>query len=857
MPARQRSGCAAWLALALVATSGVRASAQTPTAQAPAPQRALSVDDLLRTELLGYVGWLGDAPLLEHAPALIDRPFYQTGIPWAAARILTSDHPGGPLRPFFPHREGSGYSIASVSPDRKRVLLREITARSTSVVLVEAGSGASRVIAPTPFNDHQDKGFAWIADTEFLFSVRDVDDEHLPMRHIHVAADALGAAWSATRTGRAGTATVVSSRSLPAWPRPLAGQLLHFDVAKSRASAIADGVYLNHTISPSGRFVSALRRGEYHATRPRDGAMTPLTNALTVLRLHGADRAEVKEACPDCEVVAESIQWASGSDELYFYAKPRFASWRDGAFHRYRAEQDALERIDLRGLDWSGWEYFPSPLFSEPKPYPLAPLATGVAVLARDPDQPDGGRWMFLPRTGGPAVNLGDDATRFMGAALATRGDCIAARSDSALWKLCAGARAVNLTRKLGDVTAVVTPEQAPAFGPAPAERNSSIVTVELRKGETRAIYNVDPMSGNTHRLATLSKTESVRSISPTHSASIIVDAAPSGSAVLLASADRRSELIRLNAHFREIRWPRAHKITYQAEGETLSSCVWRLPGDAGAPPPPIVVSVYPDVSSRKECEHRGGPGFGLDSGLPDTWSPNYLASLGYAVVMPATPHRLLNAENEASARLTALVEAAIDATGREGLGDVSRVGLFGVSQGGYSALKVLTQTTRFRAAIAGFSQSDYASDYGDVHMVDSIAPTIHGWGDKAVWYQADNGLVAPDAPWRRPEWFLRSSPYMHADKIATPLMLVGADLDTFASLNQFSMMFTALWHERRDVDFVRYWGEGHWLENPHNLRDFDARVRAWFGALVKGDGKLPPPGNQLPTNFDGTAPGR
>ena len=41
--------------------------------------------------------------------------------------------------------------------------------------------------------------------------------------------------------------------------------------------------------------------------------------------------------------------------------------------------------------------------------------------------------------------------------------------------------------------------------------------------------------------------------------------------------------------------------------------------------------------------------------------------------------------------------------------------------------------------------------------------------------------------------------------------------------------MFTALKRQNKRAEFVRYWGEGHTLNSPANIRDLWARVFAWF----------------------------
>jgi dipeptidyl aminopeptidase/acylaminoacyl peptidase len=41
--------------------------------------------------------------------------------------------------------------------------------------------------------------------------------------------------------------------------------------------------------------------------------------------------------------------------------------------------------------------------------------------------------------------------------------------------------------------------------------------------------------------------------------------------------------------------------------------------------------------------------------------------------------------------------------------------------------------------------------------------------------------------------------------------------------------MFTALYRQNKPAAFVRYWGEGHGIESPANIRDMWVRVFAWL----------------------------
>ena len=83
-------------------------------------------------------------------------------------------------------------------------------------------------------------------------------------------------------------------------------------------------------------------------------------------------------------------------------------------------------------------------------------------------------------------------------------------------------------------------------------------------------------------------------------------------------------------------------------------------------------------------------------------------------------------------------------------------------------------------------------------------------------------------SPYVNPEKYIRNSPLFHASQINSPPLLIQSDLDAF-SLNQYEMLFTALYKERKEVKFLRYRGEGHRPSSPANIRQSTAMMLAWY----------------------------
>jgi hypothetical protein len=72
--------------------------------------------------------------------------------------------------------------------------------------------------------------------------------------------------------------------------------------------------------------------------------------------------------------------------------------------------------------------------------------------------------------------------------------------------------------------------------------------------------------------------------------------------------------------------------------------------------------------------------------------------------------------------------------------------------------------------------------------------------------------------------------------------MIVQGDLD-YVAIQQGEEFFNSLYRQGKRAEFVRYWGEGHVLESPANIRDMWRRIEAWLdaaGDLARdGDGRF------------------
>jgi dipeptidyl aminopeptidase/acylaminoacyl peptidase len=138
---------------------------------------------------------------------------------------------------------------------------------------------------------------------------------------------------------------------------------------------------------------------------------------------------------------------------------------------------------------------------------------------------------------------------------------------------------------------------------------------------------------------------------------------------------------------------------------------------------------------------------------------------------------------------------AGVDEVLKKGYVDANRLGVTGGSGGGLLTNWTITQTQRFKAAVA---QRDIADWYG-------------------FWFTADFTLFQPTwfrkAPWEDPQDFAARSPITHVANVTTPLMLVLGDTDYRTPPGEGGeMMFRALKYRKVPTVMVRFPRETHEL---------------------------------------------
>ena len=147
---------------------------------------------------------------------------------------------------------------------------------------------------------------------------------------------------------------------------------------------------------------------------------------------------------------------------------------------------------------------------------------------------------------------------------------------------------------------------------------------------------------------------------------------------------------------------------------------------------------------------------------------------------------------------------------------DSNRLGVTGWSYGGFMTMWAVTQTERFRAAMAGAGIADWQSYYGENKIDQWMIPYFGAsvYDDPAV--------------------YAKSSPITFIKKVKTPTLIVVGDSDGECPPPQSYEFWHALQTLGVDTQFVIYQDEGHMIMQPAHKQDIVDRTVAWFNARLK-----------------------
>lgn len=170
-------------------------------------------------------------------------------------------------------------------------------------------------------------------------------------------------------------------------------------------------------------------------------------------------------------------------------------------------------------------------------------------------------------------------------------------------------------------------------------------------------------------------------------------------------------------------------------------------------------------------------------------------------------------------------IMSGVDALIARGIADPDRLAHIGWSYGGYMTSWVVTQTTRFRAAMAGAGLTNLWSMYGTNDIPNTLTSYFGGIPTKETL-----------------PLYMERSAMSHVDRVTTPTLLLHGAADERVPLGQSQEFFRALKDRGRTVELVSYPREGHGITEYYHVRDRLTRIRDW---ITKYTLEMPRPAGQ------------
>jgi dipeptidyl aminopeptidase/acylaminoacyl peptidase len=80
----------------------------------------------------------------------------------------------------------------------------------------------------------------------------------------------------------------------------------------------------------------------------------------------------------------------------------------------------------------------------------------------------------------------------------------------------------------------------------------------------------------------------------------------------------------------------------------------------------------------------------------------------------------------------------------------------------------------------------------------------------------------------------MRISPFFRMDKIVTPTLVLGGDLDMNVPITGGQQLYQGLKRLGRDTELIVYPGENHGIRRPSFQKDRFERYIAWYSKYLK-----------------------
>ncbi|CAF4791609.1 unnamed protein product [Rotaria sp. Silwood1] len=228
------------------------------------------------------------------------------------------------------------------------------------------------------------------------------------------------------------------------------------------------------------------------------------------------------------------------------------------------------------------------------------------------------------------------------------------------------------------------------------------------------------------------------------------------------------------------------------ADNQVIEGVLHYPPGKFNAKNLPLLVLIH------------GGPNAASLNELQATWNwatmaategwlvlePNYRGSTGYGdKFLGEIRHRPLSLPGQD-------ILMGVDQLTKDGIADSKRLAVGGYSYGGFLTNWLITQTTRFNAALSGAGGIEHVSGWGTMDLP-LLLSYLHG-----------------GFPWEVPQVYQSESPIYYMNRVRTPTHIVVGENDVRVDADQSFILERSLHYLGIPVQLLVFPNEGHAIAN-------------------------------------------
>ncbi|WP_291208177.1 prolyl oligopeptidase family serine peptidase [Hyphomonas sp.] len=825
-------------------------------------KRPATVEDALSAEYIGRAEFSPDGRWLAYNlvppyASLSDYSYWMRASGLSGHQLWLKD-----LKAAGPPRLQPGLDPAvtnflfGMSPDSTRVVVMEH--RRGRLRLAACRLGADDCVRFDPMPDIRDRYAAglqwnerleWVSETTFVMPVRRPDQPGSEMRSRGAAGTFLWEAWTAAWAGRGVTASEVLSTSGDRSDEVAEGALAAFDLSTGTVRILASGRHAGALASPDRRFLLTARVSERARPPSEAGPVArethPIFDRRYALRMLDLGTGTLSELDAPFHVDPGSFTWRADSGAFAVFGWSRDEAPEAGQFF-------VFDRDTLRPVAATTSPFQSTPGIADPAfrwwPGPARAVLLEAGLIVHGAAAPAGSAGWFLLRPGRAAASLSSGVPMPRAELVAETGASVVALSEDAAYRLMPGtlparfdlspAGSARLADYRPDAEHAWSREAFPmprltrrVLTPAP------LLVLQDAGGHDIAVGEVGPGSvplpGWRHDLPK----PGGRVLAASRAADAVLATFRDGAAtrlVLFQGDGQGDDLARINSRLNAVAAPMTRMVHYVLPGQEgapprpVSACLLLPPGFTPSRRYPVLMELYPTGTGGDCRTMTDRPG--ADALAGDIW-----AARGFIYVRPPLPLDLARSPDDPLGRLGPLIDQTIDALAAEGYADADRVVIYGASQGGIAALVAAVQSGRPAAILSMNGWADYFSHYFGARGLMRYFHLDQNGGDNRWRYECLGEGASHFCPFGfgvtplvAPELYVRASPVAQAARVRAPVFLVHSDFDYF-DMGQYDEMFGALYRAGKEARYVRYWGEGHGLSSPDNIRDLWRRIDAFL----------------------------